>query len=463
MSNTVSPNGYKILGESAALFASTFAISKTSLVTWLNAPSTIEGLALCTGVNACTTAIMDVADQAYNKEGKTAYHIALQVVGLVSSLALLTTLAKSTASWCAGMLLHPCALAKLTAVHGAVKATIYFGYALAQSAAVLKTIANIDDMKGIPDTELGLRKKQFEDLQTKTWDSYSLNMQAVFNSKLKENEQDLLPFTSLTTDESLSKEELEIYCESVGDKPTVEQAKVLIAHDVLPPKGCDILPNPSLENVAVEKLSETELRWYHHAFSQKTTELSSTQQKAFAEAFYKLDLAPPTYRLALSQNFGMGTIPESATNVSTVRAQYFVNHYSTSSGEYQYLTPEQQLVLRNIFKIARTQPLPVTAPKKEDLKNQPKEVLEQLSLQYDADANSWNTLTPDYQIAFNEALKNHELPARKLTPQPWSKKKKFCIYVVPPMLITCIALKWLWDCRNEPGCYFYQPPRRPVF
>lgn len=437
MSNTVSPNVYKILGESAALLASTFAMSKTPLISWLNTPTTPEGLALCTGVNACASAAADVANQVYNQEGDASYRIAFQVVGLLSSFALLTAFAKPIAAR-TGMSLNPSALATLTAFHGIVKAVIYAGYTFAQSLTSLKTIVNIDDMKQIPDTELGTRKKQFEEKQADTWDSYTLNMQAQFNFKLKANGQALLPFTSHKTDEALTKEELEVYCESIGEKPTVEQAKVMIAHNVPPPKGCDVLPGLAPESVVVGKLSDTELRWYHSALCQKPEGLNAAQYKAFAEAFYKLDLTPP------SQHFVVDTVPTSADGVTKTQANYHLYYFLTHRDAFNDLDPKQQMVLNAIFEKAGSSHWDLTAPKKDILKDQSKEVLQHLSFQYDVQPNLWNILPTDYQQAFNEALENHGLPARELTTQPWSTTKKVAVYVGVPLLIVGAVFGLTW-------------------
>ena len=437
MSNSVSPNVYKILGESAALLASTFAMSKTPLISWLNTPTTPGGLALCTGVNACASAAADVANQVYNQEGDASYRIAFQVVGLLSSFALLTAFAKPIAAR-TGMSLNPSALATLTAFHGIVKAVIYAGYTFAQSLTSLKTIVNIDDMKQIPDTELGIRKKQFEEKQTDTWDSYTLNMQAQFNFKLKANGQALLPFTSHKTDEALTKEELEAYCESIGEKPTVEQAKVMIAHDVPPPKGCDVLPGLAPESVVVGKLSDTELRWYHSALCQKPEGLNAAQYKAFAEAFYKLDLTPP------SQHFVVDTVPTSADGVTKTQANYHLYYFLTHRDAFNDLDPKQQMVLNAIFEKAGSSHWDLTAPKKDNLKDQSKEVLQHLSFQYDVQPNLWNILPTDYQQAFNEALENHGLPVRELTTQPWSTTKKVAVYVGVPLLIVGAVFGLTW-------------------
>ncbi|WP_420421779.1 hypothetical protein [Simkania sp.] len=421
MSSTVSPNVYKILGESAALFASTFALSKTSLISWLNTPSTLEGLALCTGVQACASAASDVANQIYNEEGDTTYKVAFQIAGLVSSFALLTALAKPIATR-TGMALNPYALLQLTAFHGIVKAIIHVGYEFAQSFSALKGISSLDDMKQIPATELGTRKKQFEDDKTETWDTYTLNMQAEFNAQLKANSQTLLPFTSLKTDGNLSKEELEVFTEVVGDKPTVEQAQVLVAHDVPPPKGCDVVPGTLASSVKVDDLSETALRWYHSAICQmseeKRNELSSAQCKAFASAFYKLDLTSPGPRFALD------TIPASADRISKTQANYFLTYQLSHVTDYPNLEPKEQMVLREIFVAAEIAPWPITPPKKEDLATQSKEVFEQLNLQFDETTADWDVLPTDYQKAFNAELDKHGLDARELTKQPWTTTEK---------------------------------------
>lgn len=381
---------------------------------------------------------MDVADQVYNQEGDASYRIAFQVVGLLSSFALLTAFAKPIAAR-TGMSLNPSALATLTAFHGIVKAVIYVGYTFAQSLTALKTIVNVDDMKEIPDTELGIRKKQFEEMQTETWDSYTVNMQAQFNLKLKANGQVLLPFTSHKTDGTLSKEELEVYCESISEKPTVEQVNVLIAHDVPPAKGCDVLPGPSPESVVVDKLSGTELRWYHSALCQKPEGLNAAQYKAFAEAFYKLDLIPP------SQHFVMGTVPTSADGVTKTQANYHLYYFLIHRDEFNALEPKKQMVLNAIFEKTGSPHWDLTGPKKEDLKNQSKDVLQRLSFQYDVQPNLWSILPTDYQQAFKAALENHGLPARELTTQPWSTTKKVAVYVGVPLLIvgTIFGLTWV--------------------
>ncbi|WP_420420869.1 hypothetical protein [Simkania sp.] len=434
MANAVSPNVYKILGESAALFASTFALSKTPLISWLNTPSTLEGLALCTGVQACASAASDTLNQIYNEERDTTYKVAFQIAGLVSSFALLTALAKPIATR-TGMALNPYALLQLTAFHGIVKAIIHVGYEFAQSFSALKGISSLDDMKQIPATELGTRKKQFEDDKTETWDTYTLNMQAEFNAQLKANSQTLLPFTSLKTDGNLSKEELEVFTEVVGDKPTVEQAQVLVAHDVPPPKGCDVVPGTLASSVKVDDLSETALRWYHSAICQmseeKRHELSSAQCKAFASAFYKLDLTSPGPRFALD------TIPTSADGISKTQANYFFAYHLSHPTDYLNLEPKQQMVLREIFIAAGEAPWPITAPKKEDLETQSKEIFEQLNLQFDETTAEWDVLPTDYQKAYNAELDKHGLEARELTKQPWTTQKRVG-YTVAGILVLIV-------------------------
>ncbi|CCB90185.1 hypothetical protein [Simkania negevensis] len=433
MSSSISPNVYKILGESAALFASTLALSKTSLISWLNTPTTLEGLALCTGVQACTSAAADFANQIYNQDGDTTYKVAFQIAGLVSSFALLTALVKPIASR-TGMMLNPYALVQLTAFHGIVKAIIHVGYEFAQSFSALKGIANVEDMKQIPIAELGLRKKQFEEEKTQTWDTYTLNMQAEFNAKLKANKQPLLAFTSLKTDGALSKEELEVFCEAVGDKPTVEQAKVLVANDVPPPKGCAIIPGLPASSVAVDTLNASELRWYHSALCQNSDGLNTAQYKAFANAFYKLDLTSP------SPKFGPIDIPASAAGISEKQANYFFNYYLVNLTEFQALEPKQQLVLNAIFQVAKADPWDITAPKSADLQAQPKEVFEQLILQFNDNSADWDILPVDYQKAFNVELEKHGLDARELTKQPWSTKKKVAYCALGVITIAAFGL-----------------------
>ena len=163
--------------------------------------------------------------------------------------------------------------------------------------------------------------------------------------------------------------------------------------------------------------------------------MNQAQSKAFANAFYKLNLRAP------SSHFAVETVPASPEDVTEIQAVYHLHYFQAHGDEFKALDPKEQLLLNGVFEKAGSKTWAIHTTK-ESLSAQPKEVIQHLSHQYEGDA--WHLLAPDYQTAFNKALESHNLPAKELTAQPWSTTKKVAVFAGVSLLIVGAVFGLTW-------------------
>ena len=409
--------------DGAAIIASTFLASKTSLVTWLKSPISPEGLGACALVNTCTVAAANYFGKTDDKDATEGYKAFINAAGFAAGFALTAALAKPLAKR-SGMILNTASIATVAAFHFVVKASAYATYHLTLNLHKPFTLGNFTAKKDFEDMtpeKTGQCKGRFETAPA-SWDALPLNLQVAFNMQLEKIGQKALAYTNLTTgDEALTKEEVAVFAKSLGETVTAEQAKVLYDHSSAPADreyGKDELHKVELKSLKIEDLTIDQVKWCHKICTADTPDLSTEEFKAFANAFYAADLPQPSNKFETDK-----ALPESASLVSKNQASYFTSYYKGSE-KLDTLTQSEKTVLHALFV---KQGIPHTDPAVEEMSVLSKGALEVYKEHYETTTDQWDSKAAPFQTAFNSALEDAGLTVIPLTERPMATWKKVAI------------------------------------
>ena len=266
---------------------------------WLNDPSSNKKMTFCCLLNAASFFTANKICDSNDQEVSNLFKMAI-AVSVCANLIIFPMLA-DTFGLRPDIMTFTYVAIQLAAFSFLTKVTVYFAYQIIKTIhdeLTFPVYSARKDLEDMTDENIGRLKGVFES-QKGTWNGLSLMLQAAFNIALVDKGQTALPFTNflLKENEKLTKEEAEIFAQSLGDSITGKQAQILFDSHIAPEKRPYAKKEmPSLDPITaiVTDLTDSQVRWYHcFLITNSEVLLTPNQQKNFALRFYDLDLPPP--------------------------------------------------------------------------------------------------------------------------------------------------------------------------